>query len=57
MTNDRPRRCSVSIDANVDTVASSVKVADDVSVSTESHRTEQLNVKSKQFSMVTVVFD
>jgi hypothetical protein len=28
---------------DVDTVASSVKVADDVSVSTESHRTEQLN--------------
>jgi hypothetical protein len=40
---------------DVDTVASSVKVAEDVS--TESHRTEQLNEKSKQFSMVTVVFD
>jgi hypothetical protein len=45
MTNDRPRGdVPSSIDAkDVDTVASSVKVADDVSVSTESHRTEQLN--------------
>jgi hypothetical protein len=45
MTKDRPRGdVPSSIDAkDVDTVASSVKVADDVSVSTESHRTEQLN--------------
>jgi hypothetical protein len=45
MTNDRPRGdVPSSIDAkDVDTVASSVKVADDVSVSTESHRMEQLN--------------
>lgn len=45
MTNDRPRGdVPSSIEAkDVDTVASSVIIADDVSVSTESHRMEQLN--------------